>query len=194
VIGASFGNRNRWHVFSVRGIRVFAHVSLPLGFLIVSRLSIAPLTWLAFVLIVLAHELGHAFLLRLYRLPVFEIVLHMAGGECRTTAALSGWQRVVVAWGGILGQLALFSLVASLTTLGVLPKVVLQSDFYYALTAMNLTLAAVNLLPIEPLDGRDALRLPWLCWLQLRVFWLRLQVVRETRKKAKARSHLRRLH
>lgn len=192
MIGATFGDRNRVRLFSWQGIPVFAHVSLPLGLLIVSRLSFAPQAWLGFVVVVVAHELGHAFLLRRYRLPVLGIVLHMAGGECHTTTNISSWESAIVAWGGIAAQLLLFCFMATLTTLGAWSQAFVDSTFYYTLTAMNLGLAGLNLLPIAPLDGREAWRLPWLCVLRLRLYWLGRKQAR-MRKKA-ARDHLRLLH
>lgn len=192
MIGATFGNRNRYRVFRIRGIPVYVHVSLPLGLLIVSRLSFEPAAWAGFVVLVLAHELGHAALLRRYRLPVLAITLHMAGGECETTTNMSRWESAVVAWGGIVAQVLLFAFLATLQTLGAWSSAFIGSSFYYTLTAMNLGLAVLNLLPIAPLDGREAWGLPWLSVLRLRLYWLARKQARQSRKR-KA-DHLRLLH
>jgi Zn-dependent protease len=191
MLGASFGGRNSYRLFSLLGIPVYFHVSLPLGLLMVSRLEWAPGAWLGFVVLVLVHEAGHAFLVRRFRLRVDEILLHGFGGECRTTSEMSSWQSAVVAWGGILAQLVLFCAVATSTTLDVWSESFRHSRLYDTLTSYNVILAALNLLPIHPLDGREAWRLPYLVLLRLRLAWLDYRLKRE---KAKKRSHLRRLH
>ena len=84
----------------VRGIPVYAHLTLPIGMLLVSGFAFRPWSWLGLIAIVVVHELGHAFLLRRYGLPVLSIVLHGFGGECRTVDYITPWQRSVVAWGG----------------------------------------------------------------------------------------------
>jgi Zn-dependent protease len=190
VIGATFGNRNTFKLFSVGGIPIRAHVSLPLGFLIVSRLTFSPGAWLGFVVLVVAHELGHAALLRRYRCEVTEIVLHVAGGECRAHGVLTPFQSAVVASGGVLAQLLLFGAMATLTTLGVWSAAFVASPLYYTLTAMNLGLAALNLLPIWPLDGREIWKLPYVTFQELSLWWLRRKLARLARRK---RSHLRRI-
>jgi stage IV sporulation protein FB len=191
MIGASFGGRNSYRLFSLWGVPIYFHITLPLGLLIVSRLQWAPGAWLGFVIVVLAHELGHAFLLRRFGLRVVEILLHGFGGECRTNFEITSWQSAIVAWGGILAQLALFAAMAACTSLGVWSEQFLRSGLYDTLTSFNLIIAAINLLPVHPLDGREAWRLPYLVALRLRLAWLDRRVKRE---KAKKRSHLRRLH
>src|SRR5262245_46752221 len=98
-------------LFSIRGVPVFAHVSLLIGFPLVSRLAFRPLAWLGLMIVVLVHELGHAVLLRRFRSPVLYIVLHAFGGECVSTGFASAFERSVVAWGGVLGQALLLGLV-----------------------------------------------------------------------------------
>jgi Zn-dependent protease len=146
-------------LFRYRGVPVELHWS---------ALLLVPFAWrasrhvlaelIALVLIVLVHELGHALLVRRYQLEVHAIRIYAFGGECRHEATRSRRQEVVIAWGGVLGQLALYGFALALLALPVqLPvelRVVLGS-----FTTTNLAIAAFNLLPLPPLDGYRAWRL-----------------------------------
>jgi Zn-dependent protease len=156
----------------VRGIPIYAHLTLPIGMAFVSQFAFRPLAWLGLLLIVLAHELGHAFLLRRYALPVLRIVLYGFGGECVTEDFITPWQRAVVAWGGVLAQAALFALVNAGASLHVWPRAFTASDTYFALTASNVVIAAFNLLPLRGLDGSQAWRLFWLVYLRGKRAWI----------------------
>jgi hypothetical protein len=106
------------------------------------------------------------------RLPVLNVVVHGFGGECETVDWITPWQRAVVAWGGVLAQALLFVLVTVTLNLGLWPPGSVTSDLYSTLTATNLLVACFNLLPLGPLDGREAWRLPWLALLRARHSWL----------------------
>jgi len=177
---------------SVRGVPVYLHLTLPIGLALASQFKFRPLIWLVFLVIVLVHEAGHAVLLRRYRLPVLQVVLHGFGGECETTDWMTPWQSAVVAWGGVLAQ-ALLLVVSSLSvSIGLWPSGAAASDLYVTLTSTNLLVAAFNLLPFRPLDGRQAWRLPWLAVLRVRHAWLAWRVARV--RATTARTKRERLH
>ncbi len=67
---------------SFRGAPIDVHWSAVLGMFLFSGADFAPAHWLAWLLIVLVHEMGHAVLVRRYRLRVLGIVVHGIGGEC----------------------------------------------------------------------------------------------------------------
>jgi len=175
-----------FHLFSLRGVPIYLHATLPLGLALVSQFSFRPLTWLALVVIVLIHEMGHAVLLAGYKLPVLHIVVHGFGGEVQTVDSINPWQRAVVAWGGVLAQVLLFVAVTLSLGLGVWPSGAITTDLYSTLTATNLLIAAFNLLPLGNLDGRQAWRVPWLTFLRGRHAWLawRLERVRASAARA----------
>lgn len=137
---------------------IYWHWTLFLGAVLFSGFALAPGRWIAFPLVVLAHEIGHAVLVRRYRLPVMALVIHGAGGEC-VHGGGSKVQRSVIAWGGVLGQLPLLVLaVAARVFHFVEPRFV--TDLLYGLLWPNLILAGYNLLPVRGVDGAEA----WQYW------------------------------
>lgn len=140
----------------VRGLVVRVHWSAPLG-----ALLFGGGTWrgaLAWVVVVLAHEAGHALLARGFGHGAHAIQIHAAGGECVWTPGRHPLAREIVAWGGVLGQLALFAVVSILAAATPFVSLV-GTDAVVVLTGYNLLMAAYNLLPIGNLDGRRAWRL-----------------------------------
>jgi stage IV sporulation protein FB len=110
---------------------------------------------IGFTVILLAHELGHAALVRRRGLRTIGIELHWAGGECRYDAAgASPMDTAIVAWGGVLAQGVLLALAWSLAR--TLEPGGLLGDFLHALIVPNLWLILLNLLPFGPLDGARA--------------------------------------
>jgi Zn-dependent protease len=188
------GMRWSWsfRLTSVRGVPVYVHASLPLGLLLMSGFSFKPLRWLGLVIIVLVHELGHALLFRRFRLPVIGITLHGAGGECASTGWATPVQESIVAWGGVLAQLGLFTVVTALAELGVWPEDASGRELYSVLAVLNVVLVVINLVPLGRLDGARAWRLLWFAYLGLKRAWLARRLGRLAKKKRAA--HLRSLH
>ncbi|MFO0555421.1 MAG: M50 family metallopeptidase [Polyangiaceae bacterium] len=148
-------------VGSFRGAPIHVHWSLPLGAIFASRFSWAPVFWAAFVMLILVHELGHAAMVRLYGVRVIGVRLHGLGGECEWSGEPSPIQRSLIAWGGVFGQLVVFAL--SLVWFTVRPPLDLNAwQLREAFVWSNLWLMAFNLLPIAPLDGKEAWQLPGL--------------------------------
>ncbi len=149
-----------WSIGRVRGVPVRVHWSALAGAVWVSGFRFAPGAWLGFVLLILAHELGHALLIRAAGQHVLGIDVHAIGGECRWTGRATPLQRAWIAWGGVIAQVVLFALALPLGWLlgGALGA--FGRDLVYALTWTSLWIAAVNLIPIAPLDGAQAWRLP----------------------------------
>ncbi|MCU0656861.1 MAG: hypothetical protein MUF64_16890 [Polyangiaceae bacterium] len=143
------------------GVPIRVHWTLPLGALFFSRFTWSPGFWLGFFLLILAHELGHAALVRLRKGTVTEVIVHGIGGECRHTGAYSELSSSIIAWGGVLAQAVLLAGAFAYQKL-----VGAGSPFVAQLLGVwietNLTLMAINLLPIAPLDGARAWKLPGL--------------------------------
>ena len=138
-----------------RGAPIRLHWSIPFGALVFGRFQIIPGFWLGFFFLVLIHELGHAMVVRACGLRVNGIDIHGLGGQCRYDGHPSQLRIALIAWGGVWAQLVLFTAV-SLVLLFVQPKSAFAAQLIYAFTDANLYLAALNLLPIRPLDGADA--------------------------------------
>jgi stage IV sporulation protein FB len=150
------------------GAPIRLHWTLPLGALVMSRFTFVPAYWLGFVLLILIHELGHALVVLRYRLGLVEIVVHGVGGYCSHDPARSRWQESAIAWGGVLGQLTALAVTGLLLLLLGRPSNVHTAQLAYVFTETNLFLIAINLIPIEPLDGRKAWPLVGMIWAKLR--------------------------
>ncbi|RYZ08645.1 MAG: hypothetical protein EOO73_07270 [Myxococcales bacterium] len=149
-------SRGWWTVGRLRGAPIRLHWSLPLGALLWSGFSFAPAFWGAFTLLILVHELGHALLVLRYGLGLSEIAVHGAGGYCRHERSGSRYEESAVAWGGVLAQLALLVVVQLLALALGPPRNIHASQALHVLTTTNLLLIAINLIPLEPLDGAKA--------------------------------------
>ncbi len=144
------------HVGSYRGAPVRIHWSTPIGAFVLTGLAFVPGAWVGFLLLVLVHELGHAVLVRRFRLSVLSVDVHGLGGVCRWSGSATDRQRAIIAWGGVLGQAVLLAaalLAAPLVGASSSPFV---RELRESLIATNLTLMAINLLPVPPLDGAAA--------------------------------------
>lgn len=161
-------------VASFRGIPIRVHWTLPILCLLWSGLRFAPGAWIGAALVVLLHELGHAYLAHRYRLTVMEVMLHGLGGHCAYVGEPTDWQRSVVASGGVIAQAILLALtypvellLASNVAAGMPPPPEFVWDLLYAWTYSNLGILVFNLLPVGRLDGVEIWKLPGL-WLARR--------------------------
>ncbi len=152
----------------LRGAPVRIHWSAPVGALVLGGLRFAPGFWLAFLLMLLAHELGHGLLVLAAGRRVLGIQVTGLGGECVYDGNVTAFQRALIAWGGVLAQMAIFVVVGVLLFVGGPPESAFLADLARALTTYNLTLIAINLVPFPPLDGHQAWRLLPMLWERLR--------------------------
>ncbi len=153
-----------WTLFYWRKIPIRAHWSLPIGMWWFSGMSLDPLAWVALALLILWHELGHAFLVRRYRYPVVSVDLTGFGGLCRYSGSPTAWQNSVIAWGGVLAQALIFVAASTYQFFIGVPSTAWAHTLLWVATTANLRLIAFNLLPLPPLDGADAWRLVGLWW------------------------------
>ena len=141
------------------------HWSLPLGLYLLSRMRVLPGFWLAAMALILAHELGHAALARRYGARVTAVKVMPIGGLCEYEDTITEVERSKVAWGGVLVQVAIYALTAVAVKVFGSPSHPWAAQCVDALTEGNAFLIALNLMPIKPLDGEEAWKLP-LRWLQ----------------------------
>lgn len=149
-------SRGWWTLGRLRGAPIRVHWTLPLGALMWSGFRFEPAFWLGFAVLILIHELGHALFVLRYRLGLREIALHGAGGYCAHERSGSRYEAAVVAWGGVLAQLVLFAVVQAGYLLLGPPREYQAAVFLGVFGYTNLWLAAMNLIPFEPLDGAKA--------------------------------------
>ncbi len=148
-----------WKLGSVAGVPIRMHWSAFLGALFFSGFRFAPGAWLGFFVVILIHELGHAFVVKRSRQRVLGVEIHAFGGHCQWAGNPSPIARAAIAWGGVWAQLALFVFALPLALLFGGSLGVYSAQFFNALTVTNLLLAAINLLPFKPLDGAEAWKL-----------------------------------
>ena len=141
------------------GAPVRVHWSAPVGALFFGQFRFVPGFWLAFVGLILAHEVGHALMVIASGARVRGIDVMGLGGECRYDGHVTPIQRALIAWGGVLAQLVVMIVAWALLLVFGSPESLFLADLAHACTFYNLTLMALNLLPFGPLDGREAWKL-----------------------------------
>ena len=151
--------RQGWLILgSLRGAPVRVHWSTPLGALFFSGFRFVPAFWFAFVVLILVHELGHAFVVRRARATVLSVDIMAYGGECAWSGRVGPLRRAAIAWGGVWAQMAL--LIATWIWLLVdAPSSAAGREIAHVFTRTNLWVMALNLIPFPPLDGAEAWRL-----------------------------------
>jgi Zn-dependent protease len=127
------------------------HWSLLLGAALFCALQPRPLLLAAYAAILAAHVLGHALAVAGTRLRVEGMMLHALGGELLGTGEVSPVRRSVIALCGVLAQASLLA-VALLT--------VLPADLEEGFIRRNALMLLLNLIPVRPLDGALAWKLP----------------------------------
>jgi stage IV sporulation protein FB len=142
----------------VRGMPLRVHWTTPIGVFLLSGFSFNPLVWIAILGLMIAHELGHAMLARRYRLRVVSIDVTPIGGVCRLEGDPTVHEAAVVAWGGVLAQAVILVIALLVQPLVHVIAFGLLDGFFDTLIRSNLVLMALNLLPVEPLDGAMAWR------------------------------------
>lgn len=127
------------------------HWSLLLGMALFSALQPRPLLFAGYAAVLLAHVLGHALAAAGTRARVDGVMLHALGGELLGEGEISPVRRSLIALGGIAAQAALLALALLLP---------LPGDLHDAFTRRNGVLLLLNLIPVKPLDGALAWKLP----------------------------------
>ena len=147
----------------VLGIPLRVHWSLVfLIFLLGGPANPHPVRWGAVVFLILAHEYGHALVARWTGALPFSIELHGFGGLCRWDGHVSPIGRACIAWGGIWAQAIILISAIVIGAVFEPPETTLLGQILLVFVVSNFIMAALNLIPIPPLDGAEAWMLPWL--------------------------------
>lgn len=176
-----------WLIGKYKGVPIFVHWTLllwfPWYFFKGYELLEATISFLAFVFLMLAHEVGHTVAAKLRRVKVEKISLLLLHGECVHHYPDYEEDDVFIAWGGVIAQffILLFALTVgyiavayklqsynfdSVLRVGYMAIAYSLPIFDYWLTPIlyifinfNLAIIALNLIPIQPLDGYKAWRI-----------------------------------
>jgi Zn-dependent protease len=127
------------------------HWSLLLGGLLFCAAQPHPLLLLGYALLLIADVLGHLLATAGARVRVSAVLLHALGGELLGEGEVSPVRRSVVALCGVLAQLAVLLVALA---------VAMPADLHDAFTRRNGVMLLLNLVPLKPLDGVQAWRLP----------------------------------
>jgi len=141
-------------VARVRGAPLRVHWTLPIGLFLFGLPAVAPGAWVGVGLVFLAHVGGRLLAARIRRRGTAGVRLHLFGGDGYHPGA-RGPDLGAIAWGGVIGQLAL-ALVGAIVR-GQQPGAVgFGADLAQTLVGGNLVLAVMHLvLPVAPFAGRD---------------------------------------
>jgi Zn-dependent protease len=148
--------RGTLKVGSYRGAPIVLHWSLALGLLVFGGLGIVPGFWLGFTVLILWHEIGHAYLVRCMGFGVERVVVHGFGGFCSWQGNASRLEHAVIAWGGVLAQAMLLGGTLLYVSVFGEPTSAFGYQLQHAWVQTNLWIIALNLLPVAPLDGAEA--------------------------------------
>lgn len=148
-----------------RGAPILLHWSIPFGLYVLDGMRVLPGYWLAGTLLIFAHEMGHALLALRNGARVTAVKVMPIGGLCEYEGDLTEVQHARVAWGGVLAQAVLYALTLLALRLFGAPTHPWAAQAVTALTEANTFLITLNLMPVRPLDGYEAWRLP-MRWLQ----------------------------
>lgn len=117
----------------------------------------------AMLLIIIVHELGHAYFAKKFGCRVLSIDVYFGGGVCRHERPHYRSEDYIIAWGGILFQLALLAFAFAVRLLVFNFKLFTGqpyiTDALNVLIGYNLFMMLFNLIPVRGLDGYKAWRL-----------------------------------
>lgn len=132
------------------------HWTTPLTAFVLGAGRWAPVFWLAYALVVLTHEIGHALMVRRVGGTVTSIEVTGWGGQCQWSGDPTSFEDALVAGGGVLAQAVLFVVILLLFIVTGHPQSELILELVEAMVGVNLVLLLLNLIPIGPLDGARA--------------------------------------
>jgi Zn-dependent protease len=143
----------------VGGVQLRVHVFAPIVIVLVAAITSSIGYAIGFVCMIVAHELGHAFLARRAGFVVTDIVLNLAGGSCRYRGNVSPRADAVIAWGGVLAQAVLVLISVLMRRAAYVDDTLLLGDVLDVWLWPNAILAAFNLIPAPAFDGGKAWQL-----------------------------------
>ena len=96
------------------------------------------------------HELGHAWGCLIQGIPVRRIMLYGGGGFCEHTRSANRYQQELIVAMGPIVNLVLWAVA------GLIANMIADPEIWWVfatISSVNLFLAVMNLVPVQPLDG-----------------------------------------
>ena len=186
--------RSTWRLGEWRGISIFFHWTVLLGlpwFLYKTRsVTDTAISFAAFFALLLVHELGHAAVAMWRHVDVHRIELLFLHGFCVHDQPYDEEDDILIAWGGVAAQFAVFVLALGFDMLlGPRSPYTHSVTFSILLVLIdaNLVIMIINLIPVAPLDGAKA----WRCIPILRKWVRRTSWATSLRSRLAARQRAR---
>jgi Zn-dependent protease len=157
------------------GVPIRVHWSALLGAFAFTGFAFSPPRWACYFGLVVAHELGHALVVKACKAQALAIEVTGYGGQCAWRGDVSKVGRSCIAWGGVWAQVIVLCGALVFEEFADVGNSINAREALWALTASNAWLIAVNLLPIKPLDGSEAWALPFLLGKKARLRLVRVR-------------------
>jgi len=121
-----------------------------------------PIIAFFYIILILIHELGHAYFVKIRKAIVSWIEIDFIGGLCHYQGNQTQKDVSFIAWGGIFFQILLF--IASFTILTKMDQLGISDNIFYepilkVFIILNVILIIINLIPVRNLDGTEAWKL-----------------------------------
>jgi stage IV sporulation protein FB len=152
-----------YHVGSVRGTPICLHWSfalvLPFAWGVNESFLSGTVGFIAYLVMLLAHELGHLVMARRHHLPVYAVRIFPIHGLCEYQATYTPKAVMAISWGGVAAQAILFLFCCALyVPLLLVPEILVDSaaTVLSVWLGINFFTALFNLLPLPGLDGYHA--------------------------------------
>ena len=147
---------------------------LPLA-VILTGFKYYPSYLIAFLVLIIIHEIGHALVVRFYRFNVHELFIHGFGGTCFWSGSSTIFQECLIAWGGVFAQFLVFLFFNFSPYFIDYPKNAVIEPIFRVFIGTNLLIVLINLIPFEPCDGAQA-------WKIFPPLWRRLAKRRKSKQ------------
>lgn len=167
-----------WTIARPFGVPLRIHWSVPVCALLAGGVRVAPGAWLAFLLLVIIHEMGHLLVVRRAGARPVALDILGIGGLCSWEGSVTPIQRACIAWGGVWAQMVVLVITSALVLLLGRPASPFANQMVDVAITSNLWLIGLNLLPLPPLDGAEA-------WSLFSILHRRFRARREARHAAR---------
>lgn len=145
--------------FTIKGVRVTIDPLFPViilflfwEYIVAGAFALALAGLVAFAILILWHETGHAIMAKLCGGEVYSINLHWFGGSCQHGRVKTPEREVLIASGGVIAQAIL--MVGAIIASSVLPVITpAMAIMLHTFIKTNLVIMLFNLLPVPSFDG-----------------------------------------
>jgi Zn-dependent protease len=153
----------------ILGARVYVHWTVLAVVLLLALISLrspvyAAISIASYLAVIVVHETGHAWVAHRLGYHVEDVRIAFFHGRCTYEAPYTESDDAMIAWGGVLAQLAIALPVLIVATLFDDRDLGYASPVVAFLGYLNLLIALVNLAPAAGLDGHTAWRAIPLLW------------------------------